>query len=70
MSDSAPPSREWICGPEALAILACSRLTLSRLAESNLIRTLRIPGAWPRFSRTDCERVAEESTSKLVSPSR
>jgi hypothetical protein len=64
-STAARPSQdpEWILATPAAQVLGCHRHLLPGLAARGLIRRRTIPGAAPRYSRSDCEELARRSTT-------
>jgi hypothetical protein len=53
---------DWLLAPDAARILGVNRKSLCGLAARGLIRRREIPGAHPRYSRTDCEELARRTT--------
>jgi len=52
---------EWLSAREAAGILGCDQRRLPRLASMGLLTAKRVPLAWPRYLRSDVERLAQDS---------
>jgi hypothetical protein len=72
MSTITTATAEWIKAVEAAAILGTDHQHVKRLARAGLIGVRRLPGATPRYNRSDIERLAADCThpARVVDPTR
>ena len=59
--DQSTTAADFVRAAEACAILGRSKSCLQKLVGLGRVRTLRLPGSYPRYHRGDLERLVRES---------